>query len=105
MRHRSSAAVGVMLLMVKAAATAPVVVDRIEAIVGSRAIKSSDVERDIRLTAFLNGQRLDLGEAPRKASKERLIDQQVIRTEIASGGYARASDADADALRRQIGKD
>lgn len=82
-----------------------VVVDRIAAIVGKRVIKSSDVDRNVRLTDFLNKQRLDLGEAAKRASRERLIDQEIIRTEIATGAYARASDADAEALRRQLERD
>src|SRR5215470_13243834 len=79
-----------------------VVVDRIAVIVGKHAIKASDISRDLRLTEFLNREPLDLSAAARRKSAERLIDQQLIRTEIASGHYTRATDAEADALWKQI---
>jgi hypothetical protein len=40
--------------------------------------------------------------AARKASAERLIDQQLIRDELATGGYSRATDTDAQTMLRQI---
>jgi parvulin-like peptidyl-prolyl isomerase len=79
-----------------------VVVDRIAIIVGNHAIKASDVERDVRLTDFMNRRPLDLSAAARKQAAERLIDQQILRTEIATGGYARANDAEAEGFQREI---
>ncbi len=84
---------------------AAVVIDRIAVVVNKHPIKTSDIERDLRLTDFLNKAKLDFGSAAKKAAEERLIDQQLIRTEIASGGYRRASDADANALLGQIRRD
>lgn len=72
---------------------------------GKRAIKSSDIDRDLRPTAFLNRAPLDFpAEAKRKAA-ERLIDQQIIRQEIATGDYPRASDQDAASLLEKIRAD
>lgn len=79
-----------------------VVVDRMAVIVGKHVVKLSDIDRDLRLTEFLNKEPLNLNPERRRQSAERLIDQQIIRTEIAAGGYNRASDAQADALLRQI---
>jgi hypothetical protein len=79
-----------------------VVVDRIAIIVGNHAIKASDVERDVRLTDFMNRRPLDLSAAARKQAAERLIDQQILRTEIATGGFARATAADAERFQRDI---
>ena len=92
-------------LIILAAVTAlggTVVIDRIAVIVGKQVIKSSDVERDLRLTEFLNREPLGLSVAARRKAANRLIDQQLIRIEIASGGYSRAPDSDAEALFRQI---
>ncbi len=92
-------------LIILAAVTAlggTVVIDRIAVIVGKQVIKSSDVERDLRLTEFLNREPLDFSAAARRKAANRLIDQLLIRTEIASGGYSRAPDSDAEALFRQI---
>jgi hypothetical protein len=82
-----------------------VVIDRIGVIVGNHVIKSSDIERDLRLTDFLNHEPLSLSSDARRKAAERLIDQQIIRNEIWTGGYARATDAEADALRKQIERD
>jgi hypothetical protein len=82
-----------------------VVIDRIAVAVNRHPIKTSDVEQDIRLTDFLNKASLTIDTASRKAAEERLIDQQIIRQELSSGGYGRASDADAGALLAQIQRD
>jgi hypothetical protein len=79
-----------------------VVVDRIAVIVGNHAIKASEVERDVRLTDFMNRRPLELTAAAKKQAAERLIDQQILRTEIATGGFARATAADAERFQREI---
>lgn len=84
---------------------ASVVIDQIAAVVNRHPIKTSDIERDIRLTDFLNQAPLKFDNAAKKAAEERLIDQQLIRNEISSGGYRRASDADANQLLQQIRRD
>jgi peptidyl-prolyl cis-trans isomerase SurA len=79
-----------------------VLLDRIAVIVNQHPVKSSDIDRDVRLTAFLNNERV-AGEIPdRKKAADRLIDQQVIRNEIAEGSYSRPPAGDADALLSQI---
>ena len=80
-------------------------VDRIAVIAGKRVIKTSDIEREMRLTSFLNGQQVDASAKARRAAAERLVDQQIIREELASEGYARAGDHEADAMLSQIVRD
>jgi hypothetical protein len=82
-----------------------VTIDRIAVVVGKKVIKSSDIERDLRLTEFLNGEPLNLNADARRKAAERLIDQQIIRTEIATSGYSRATDAQAEGLLRQVQRD
>jgi parvulin-like peptidyl-prolyl isomerase len=84
---------------------AAVVIDRLAVVVDKQAIKLSDIDRDLRLTEFLNRMPLDLSGAARRKSAERLIDQAVIRNEISTGGYERASDADAESMLGQIRHD
>jgi len=79
-----------------------VVIDRTAVIVGKRAVKASDIDRDLRLTAFLNREPLQLNAENRKKAADRLIDQQVIRQTIASGEYPRASESDAAQLLSRI---
>jgi hypothetical protein len=82
-----------------------VVLDRIAVVVGRRVIKSSDIDRDLRLTGFLNHEPLIVNAATKKEAADRLIDQQIIRQEIATGEYPRAGDSDAAALLNQIRAD
>lgn len=79
-----------------------IVLDRIAVVVGKRAIKSSDIDRDLRVTAFLNRGPVDTSGDSKHKAAERLIDQQIIRQEIATGDYPRASDSDAAGLLGQI---
>jgi peptidyl-prolyl cis-trans isomerase SurA len=81
---------------------AAIVLDRIAAVVGKRAIKSSDIDRDLRVTAFLNRVPVDSSGDSKHKAAERLIDQQIIRLEIATGDYPRASDSEAAGLLGQI---
>ena len=91
-----------VLLLLGFAARGGVVIDRVAVIVGKHVVKLSDIDRDLRVTAFLNRQPLvENAEARRKAA-ERLIDQQIIRDELATGGYSRPTDADAEAMLRQV---
>jgi hypothetical protein len=82
--------------------TGATVLDRIAVVVGKRAIKSSDIDRDIRVTAFLNKEAFNFTPDAKKKAADRLVDQQIIRREIATGEYPRASEADAEGLLNQI---
>lgn len=88
--------------VVTAAFGAPAVIDRIVVIVGKHAIKLSDIDSDLRLTEFINNQPLNLSTADGKKAADHLIDQAVIRDEIALEGYGRATDAQANELLEQI---
>jgi hypothetical protein len=81
------------------------VVDRIAVIVGSHAIKTSDVDREVRVTAFLNRQPVDQTPAARKKVAERLIDQELVREELMSGQYAQPTIQDAAAFLQQLKRD
>lgn len=74
------------MLVAMAPATAAVI-DRIAVTVGNRAITSSDIEREIRVTAFLNGQAPDLSAAGRRAAAERMVEQTLVRREQESSRY------------------
>jgi hypothetical protein len=90
------------LLIAAIVAGAPVLVDRIAVIVGKQVIKTSDVDRDVRVTCFINRQQIDLSAAARRKAAERLVDQLIIRQEVSEQGYSRASDADASELLNEI---
>jgi len=95
----------VALLSLAALGQTAVVLDRMAVIVGKHVIKTSDIERDLRVTEFLNNQPLNLDSAAKHQSAERLIDQEIIRQEIITGGYRRPSAEDATALEQQLRHD
>ncbi len=81
------------------------ILDRIAVIAGTHVIKLSDIERDIRLTDFLNRVPLSLSAAAKRESAERLITQQIIRDEIVSGGYRRPPESEATQLEAELRRD
>jgi hypothetical protein len=83
----------------------PVIVDRIAVIAGTHVIKLSDIDRDIRLTDFLNRAPLNFTSAAKRGSAERLITQQIIRDEIANGGYRRPPESEATQLEEELRRD
>jgi hypothetical protein len=78
------------------------IIDRIAVSVGKHAIKLSDIDRDLRVTGFLNREPLNLSPKTRRAAAERLIDQALISDEVADGGYPRPADSDVDALLNKV---
>jgi hypothetical protein len=81
-----------------------VIVDRIAIVANDCVIKDSDIERDLRITDFLNGDKFDLGEPARKKAAQRLVDQQLIRHEVQVGGYSKATPEEADSFLKSIVK-
>jgi hypothetical protein len=79
-----------------------VVIDRIAIIVDKHAIKSSDIDRDLRVTEFLNHEPLNLGVDLKRKSAERLIEQTVIREEMEKGGYSQSNASEVDGMIKQI---
>ncbi len=88
-----------------AVSAAGVVIDRIAVIVDTRPIKLSDIERDLRVTEFLNRDPLDLGAQARRKAAERLIDQVVIGNAIMVNGFPGPSEKDANALLNDLRRD
>jgi hypothetical protein len=94
----------VLIMAASALVHAGVVIDRIAVIAGNFVIKDSDIERDIRLTDFLNRDPLEFSGASRKRSADRLIDQALIRREIEVAQYPFATDQDVNGFLQQIRK-
>jgi hypothetical protein len=82
-----------------------VVIDRIAVIAGKRAIKASDIDRDLRVTAFLNREPLIFTPDARRKAAERLVDQSLIREEIAAGGFSPAQYGEATAMQESLRRD
>jgi hypothetical protein len=74
------------------------VLDRIAVTVGNDAITEGEVLEEIRITTFLNDEPLDFSSQARRAAADRLVDQYLIRHELAAGGYAAPESGQADKI-------
>lgn len=63
------------------------IIDRIVITVGNQVITQSQVEEEIRVTAFLNRDKVDLSADARKQAAGRLIEQTLIRREMDFSHY------------------
>ena len=79
-----------------------VVVDRLAVVVNKQDIKLSDINRDLRVTEFLNSERPDFSPAARKKAAERLIEQMLLRDQISRTGFGWAPQSEADAFFSRI---
>ncbi|SPE43327.1 conserved hypothetical protein [Candidatus Sulfopaludibacter sp. SbA3] len=64
-----------------------VIIDRIAVSVGNRVITTSDLDREIRVTAFLNGVKPDFSAAGKRTTIDRMVEQKLIRNELESARY------------------
>ncbi len=76
------------LLFFTALASAPaVLLDEIAITVGNQAITQSEILREIRLSALLNGETPEATVDSRRKAADRLIEQALIRREMQFGSY------------------
>jgi hypothetical protein len=78
------------------------IIDRIAVVVGKAVITESEIQREIRLTAFLNGEPLDFSPAVKRKTAERLVEQRLIGNEITASLYDLPSAAAAQEMLKQI---
>jgi len=72
-------------------------IDRIAVAVGNRVITTSDIERQIRVSAFLSGTKPDLSMEARRKTAEAMVDQKLIRGELEASRYPEPAPAELDA--------
>lgn len=63
------------------------IIDRIAIAVGKEVITESQIDEELRVTAFLNREKLDLSAARKKEASERLIEQALIKHEMDASRY------------------
>jgi hypothetical protein len=72
-------------------------IDRIAVSVGNRVITTSDIERQLRVAAFVSGAKPDLSPAAKRKTAEAMVDQQLIRRELETSLYPEPAPAELDA--------
>ena len=83
---RWPAALLVVALLITCVAS-PEIIDRIAVTVDRRVITESEILRQIRITAFLNGETPDFSAVNRRATADRLVEQVLIRRELETSLY------------------
>ncbi len=88
-----------LILVLASAACQAEIIDRVAVVVGNGVITESEVLREIRLTAFLNGEPMDFSAAARRKAADRLVERRLIRTESNVSLYA---PPEADAIEQMV---
>jgi hypothetical protein len=63
------------------------IIDRIAVSVGTSVVTTSDLDREIRVTAFLNGVMPDFSPANKRGTAERMVEQTLVRRELETSRY------------------
>jgi len=78
------------------------VIDRMAISVGNQVITESQIEEEMRVTAFLNNEKVDLSADQKKKAAARLIDQALIKREMDLSRYPSPALSDADSALKDI---
>jgi hypothetical protein len=78
------------------------IIDRIAVSVGSQVITASDIDREIRVGALLDGKPPDFSAAARRAAAGRMVEQRLIRRELEISRYPVPSLSGADPVLDKI---
>jgi hypothetical protein len=93
------------LCLVLAAGLSPLsadIIDRIALTVGNQVITASQIDEEIRITAFLNRDKLDLSVGARKQAANQLIQQSLVRREMELSHYPLPQSGEASAALEGI---
>jgi len=74
--------------LVACAAAHSEIIDRIAVSVGNHVITATDLDREIRVTAFLAGQKLDLSPEVKRTAAARMVEQKLVERELEMSRYA-----------------
>jgi hypothetical protein len=88
------------------AATAPAeIIDRIAVAVGNRVVTAGDIDRQLRLAAFLSGAKPDMSVESRRKMAETMVDQKLVSRELETAHYPEPSATRIDAAFADFKKD
>lgn len=81
------------------------IIDRIAVSVGNQAITTSDVDREIRVTAFLNRSQPSFTPSARRDTADRLVEQRLILRELENSRYPAPAAPEAEPILDKFKKD
>jgi len=94
--------IGLILCVLCASARNSEVIDRIAVTVDTQVITQSRVEEEIRLAAFLNGEKPDLGGESRRRAATRLVERLLLEREMELTRYPAPPPEEAERLLEQL---
>jgi hypothetical protein len=81
------------------------IIDRIAVSVGNQAITTSDIDREIRIAAFLNRTAPDLSPTNRRDTADRLVEQRLILRELEHSRYPSPAASEIDPILDKFKQD
>jgi hypothetical protein len=78
------------------------IIDRIAITVANQVITESQIDEEIRITAFLNRDKLDVSPDAKKQAADRLIEQSLVKREMELSHYPLPQEGDASAALEGI---
>ena len=81
------------------------IIDRVAVAVGNRVITATDLDRQLRVTAFQDGVPLDFSPAAKRAMAERMVEQRLIEQELVNSRYPVPSAAELQPAIEQFKKE
>jgi hypothetical protein len=94
----------IMLVLLLASVGSAEVLDRVAITIGTQVITQSEINEELRMSAFLNNEPPQwTGKAKRDAA-DRLIEQKLVLHEMELGRYAGGSPTEADAMLEKLEK-
>jgi hypothetical protein len=78
------------------------IIDRIAVSVGNQVITTSDIDREIRASAFLQGAAPDFSAAGRRATADRMVEQKLIRRELETSRYPVPQPSEIDPVLAEL---
>jgi hypothetical protein len=91
-----------VLVLLAAAAGRAEIIDRIAVSTGNSVITTSEIDREIRVTAFQSGEKPDFSPAHRRQTAQRMVDQKLIRREMEMSAYSLPDPMEAEPLLEQL---
>lgn len=94
-----------MLLMLTSASVYADIIDRIGVTVGDSVITMNEIVTQVRVAALIDGRPLKLDEASLRQAADRLVEQTLIRREMALGEYASVPANAVDSVLENLKKE
>jgi hypothetical protein len=81
------------------------IIDRVAVSVGNQAITASDVDREIRVTSFLNRTEPDFSPKTRHTTADRMVEQRLILRELENSRYPAPAASEIDPILAKFEKE